>query len=183
MYMRSSNLYSNAAISASTCQTISGWNKWNDPSALKLGWGMVAVLFVLLFLVVFRVSTRSDYASLQLITRMAQEGNSDAQLQLGLAYRAGRYGLKQDDKAALHWLERSAEELSYAAVLVGDYYAQGQGSEPNPSLARFWWHKAAMAGDAKGWERLGMKPPVSLLRAFWNSLVHDLTMVFRPKYS
>lgn len=42
------------------------------------------------------------------LTRLAEHGDNGAQLQLGLAYREGRYGLRPDASAARHWLDEAA---------------------------------------------------------------------------
>ncbi|MBF0415020.1 MAG: sel1 repeat family protein [Magnetococcales bacterium] len=130
------------------------------------------------------VTHHSNSASVQLIRHMAQDGNPDAQLQLGLAYRAGRYHLAKNDRLALYWLQRAAEEIPFAAILVGDAYARGMaGITPDPGLAQEWWKRAALAGDARGWKRLGQLPPVSRFRVVWNSFAQAFITVFLKKHS
>jgi uncharacterized protein len=45
----------------------------------------------------------------QWLSTLAGNGNSGAQLELGLAYRDGAFGLKPDREASRHWLRMSAE--------------------------------------------------------------------------
>jgi TPR repeat protein len=48
-------------------------------------------------------------SEVQWLTNLAANGSSGAQLQLGLAYRAGALGLAPDREASRHWLRMSAE--------------------------------------------------------------------------
>lgn len=41
------------------------------------------------------------------LSRLAANGDAGAQMQLGLAYREGRYGLKPDEKTGLFWLAKA----------------------------------------------------------------------------
>lgn len=90
------------------------------------------------------------------LNRLARGGDSGAQLQLGLAYREGRYGLSPDPRTALHWLQASANGGSaYAADLVANAYDRGQGVPRDRALARHWWQLAADGGNADAQARLG----------------------------
>ena len=60
----------------------------------------------------------------QWLTTLATNGNPGAQLELGLAYRDGAFGLKPDREASRHWLRMSAEAgNTYAAqtIQTGDH--------------------------------------------------------------
>lgn len=154
-------------------------------SSRKRFWWVLpaALMLLLLAMIASHVPHYSDSASVQLIRRMAQEGNHDAQLQLGLAYGAGRYDLAKNDQLALYWLQRAAEDVPYAAILVGDTFARGrEGMAPDLDLAHHWWRQAALAGDARGWERLGQQPPLSRFRALWNSIAQAFISVFFEKF-
>jgi len=82
------------------------------------------------------------------LSRLASEGNSGAQLQLGLAYRDGRYGLTADAKTGFYWLDKAAEAgNSYAEDAVAQAYAQGRGTVQDLQAARQWWQKAIAKGN------------------------------------
>jgi TPR repeat protein len=82
------------------------------------------------------------------LSRLANNGDAGAQLQLGLAYRDGRYGLAPDSKTAMYWLKQSAAGgNAYAEDAIGSAYANGQGTEQDLKLARQWWRKAVKDGD------------------------------------
>ncbi|MBF0419603.1 MAG: sel1 repeat family protein [Magnetococcales bacterium] len=150
----------------------------------RFQWFVAVALVLVLVTAIVGVPHHSNSASVQLIRHMAQDGNPDAQLQLGLAYRAGRYHLAKNDRLALYWLQRAAEEIPFAAILVGDAYARGvAGIAADPGLAQEWWKRAALAGDARGWKRLGQQPPVSRIRVVWNSFAQAFITVFLKKHS
>jgi len=90
------------------------------------------------------------------LSRLAAEGNSGAQLQLGLAYRDGRYGLTPDAKTGFYWLDKAAEAGNpYAEDAVAKAYAQGQGTERDLKAARQWWEQAIAQGDKEARLHLG----------------------------
>lgn len=90
------------------------------------------------------------------LSRLAENGDAGAQLELGLAYRTGRYGLGVDPRTGLYWLQRSAQAgNAYAADLVGTAYAQGRGTAVDTERARHWWQVAADAGNPDAKRRLG----------------------------
>lgn len=120
-----------------------------------LGLGVAAGI-VLLAVVGTQTPTVRSEQEVAWLRNLAENGDAGAQLQLGLAYREGRYGLVPDAKAGLDWLTRAAAGgLSYAADLVGTAYAEGQGTAPDPGRARHWWTLAAQAGNAHAALRLG----------------------------
>ena len=82
------------------------------------------------------------------LNQLANKGDAGAQLQLGLAYRDGRYGLAPDAKTALHWLQLSANSgNAFAEDALGTAYAKGQGTQANIQSAEQWWRKAIKDGD------------------------------------
>jgi len=50
----------------------------------------------------------SDTQELDWLSRLAADDDAGAQLQLGLAYRNGHYGLEPDARTAQYWLDRAA---------------------------------------------------------------------------
>lgn len=90
------------------------------------------------------------------LNHLADDGDSGAQLQLGLAYRDGRYGLDPDPRAGLHWLIAAGRGgNAYAADAVANAYASGQGAPRDSQQARHWWQLAAAGGNADAQAKLG----------------------------
>ena len=90
------------------------------------------------------------------LVHQANAGSVRAQLLLGLAYRDGRYGLARDSHSADAWFARAAESgENYAAALLGDAYAVGDGVAKDRAAAQRWWRQAAQAGNAHAESRLG----------------------------
>ena len=58
---------------------------------------------------------------------LAEQGDADAQFNLGVMYANGR-GVSRDDKAAAEWSRRAAEQgLPAAKAKLGGMYAIGRG--------------------------------------------------------
>ncbi len=90
------------------------------------------------------------------LLHQAEGGSARAQLLLGLAYRDGRYGLARDAQSADAWFTRAARSgENYAAALLGDAYAAGDGVAKDSAVAQQWWRQAAQAGIAHAESRLG----------------------------
>lgn len=103
-----------------------------------------------------RAETVSPDNEVSWLTRLAADGDAGAELQLGLAYRDGRYGLDPDPRSALHWLTVAAHNgNAYAADTVGNLYAAGEGAPRDLEQAVYWWRIAARGGNANAQERLG----------------------------
>lgn len=82
------------------------------------------------------------------LSRLANTGDSGAQLQVGLAYRDGRYGLTPDARKGLYWLKRAAQNgNAYAEDTLGSMYAQGNGTASDPAQAMQWWKKSMHDGE------------------------------------
>lgn len=120
-----------------------------------IGLGVAAGAMLLAALGAENIHARPDQ-EISLLSHLAEAGDAGAQLQLGLAYREGRYGLRPDAKTGLHWLTQAAANgQSYAADLVGTAYADGQGTARDPAHAQHWWTVAAKDGNAHAAWRLG----------------------------
>ncbi|MGD8935387.1 MAG: tetratricopeptide repeat protein [Thiogranum sp.] len=90
------------------------------------------------------------------LSHLAKTGNTGAQLQLGLVYREGRYGVKPDARTSLRWLSAAGRGgNAYAADVVANAFAAGQGAPRNAQLARHWWQLAASGGNADAQTHLG----------------------------
>jgi len=77
---------------------------------------------------------------------LAEQGDPNAQLNVGLMYDAGR-GLEVNAARAVHWYRQSAENgLAAAQYNLGLMYRDGQGVEQNRQLANSWIERAAAQG-------------------------------------
>jgi len=90
------------------------------------------------------------------LNHLANSGDAGAELQLGLAYREGRYGLQPDARASLRWLtEAGRNGDAYAADLVANAYATGEDVTRDPQAALRWWRLAAKGGNGDAQAHLG----------------------------
>jgi hypothetical protein len=90
------------------------------------------------------------------VEQLANNGDPGAQVQLGLAYRDGRYGLEPNPRTSLHWLIAAGRAgNAYAADLAGKAYATGEGVPRDTQQALNWWQIAAAAGNADAQTCLG----------------------------
>jgi len=90
------------------------------------------------------------------LTQLAESGNAGAQLQLGLAYLDGRYGVAPSPSKALHWLSISAKSgNAYAEDALGNLYARGVGTEKDMPTAMSWWKRAIADGNPQARLHLG----------------------------
>ena len=89
-----------------------------------------------------------DYATaLREWKPLAEQGNADAQYNLGLMYDNGT-GVPQDYKTAVKWYRLSAEQgHADAQYNLGVMYAKGQGVIQDYVRAHMWWNIAASSGD------------------------------------
>jgi uncharacterized protein len=134
--------------------------QYRSESRLPLPILVVAVASaVILIAVVANASTgtpvrTSGSQELELISHLAHEGDAGAQLQLGLAYRDGRYGLEHDAKSERYWLAEAARRGNgYAADVLANSYTKGDAM--NSEQAEHWWEVAAQDGNADAQTHLG----------------------------
>ena len=86
----------------------------------------------------------------------AEKGDAEMQYYLGVCYENHR-GTKTDKKAALYWIEKSAEAGYVGAQrsLASDYSVGALGLKKDKEKAFFWQKKAAEQGDAHAQNSLG----------------------------
>jgi TPR repeat protein len=76
----------------------------------------------------------------------ANEGDVDAQYNLGVMYDQG-YGVLQDYNQAIYWYKKAAEQgLAKAQVNLGGSYFKGRGVIKDDVEAYVWWNVAAAQG-------------------------------------
>ena len=93
---------------------------------------------------------RRDYATaLREWKPLAEQGNADAQFNLGLMYRKGE-GVLQDYKTAVKWYKLAAEQgHASAQTNLGTMYDDGQGVLQDYIRAHMWFNIAASSGESK----------------------------------
>ncbi len=83
---------------------------------------------------------KRDYrTALKWYRQAADNGNADAQYQLGYLHQHGPDLVKKDDRQAFEWYLKAAEQGHVSAqTKVSLMYRMGKGVEKNPALARKW---------------------------------------------
>ena len=86
---------------------------------------------------------RKDYATaLTKWRRAAQQGDAQAQSNLGVMYQYGQ-GVEQDYKEAVRWYKLAAQQgNAYAQSNIGALYSDGQGLEQDYKEAVRWYQLA-----------------------------------------
>lgn len=79
----------------------------------------------------------------------ATKGDPDAQVEVGNAYHHGAKGAGEDDKEALQWFRKAAEQGHIRAqALVGAWYSDGAFGTPKDRVeGAKWYLRAAKQGD------------------------------------
>lgn len=98
-----------------------------------------------------------DYnKALTIIKPLAEGGDSQAQVTLGIMYDFG-HGVPKDETEAIQWYIKAAEQgIPVVQHDVGVKYFQGQGVEQNNLKAAYWWEQSANAGLADSQFNLGL---------------------------
>lgn len=99
---------------------------------------------------------RNDKMAATWFEKAANQGNAEAQYQLGNLYENSQ--LAKDYKTAASWYHKAAQQGSAKAqARLGVFYAHGLGVPQNPNEATLWSGKAALQGnaDAQYWFGLG----------------------------
>ena len=97
-------------------------------------------------------SPKEELVKLQ---KEAEQGDADAQFQLGAKYQFGE-GLPIDNVKAIEWNKKAAEQgNSNGQVNLGYMYSKGYGVAKNDVKAVEWYQKAAEQGNSGGQLNLG----------------------------
>lgn len=98
-----------------------------------------------------------DYSkALAILHPLAEQGDSNAQVMLGLMYDYG-HGVKADQEQAVDWYTRAARQgLPVVQHDLGVKYFQGKGIKRDYGQAARWWQMAADAGLADSQFNLGL---------------------------
>lgn len=79
--------------------------------------------------------------------KLAEDGNAEAQSELGLIYGEG-LGVSKNAESSFIWhLKAASNGVTYSQYVVGDMYSNGIGVIRNDSLSRYWLEKAAESGN------------------------------------
>jgi TPR repeat protein len=88
------------------------------------------------------------------LLKLADQGDADAQWQMGVRYHNGE-GVPHDDAQATQWFLRAAEQGHVnAQATLGAYYWEGRGVPRDLSKAYFWSAIALTEGDMNSKSRL-----------------------------
>jgi TPR repeat protein len=94
-----------------------------------------------------RTPAQTDAERLRLLQKHVDEGNAEAQLQLGDKYCHGGLGLKKNSKRALQLYEAAAAQgHAHGQAYVGQCYDHGDGVKVNYTAAALWYRRAAEQG-------------------------------------
>lgn len=98
-----------------------------------------------------------DYASaLSILKPLAEQGNSQAQVTLGIMYDYGQ-GVDKDPAEAMQWYLKAAQQgIPVVQHDVGVKYFQGTGVPRDLEQAAYWWEQSANAGLADSQFNLGL---------------------------
>lgn len=95
-------------------------------------------------------------AAARVFRTLAEQGNSNAQYNLGLMYSEGQ-GVSKDEQQAVLWWRKSADQGNAAAQFnLGTSYTNGEGVPKNNQQAFFWYQKSADQGLAEAQNNLGV---------------------------
>jgi serine/threonine protein kinase/TPR repeat protein len=103
------------------------------------------------------IGTGKDVAkAVQLYHSAAEHGYPEAQNLMGILYSTGADGVTEDDKQALDWFQKAADQgFAKAEKNLGDMYFFGHGIDKDFAQALTWYGKAADQKFADAQFRLG----------------------------
>ena len=96
-------------------------------------------------------------AQLSDVQRRANAGEVEAEYILGAAYRSGGPLLEQNDREAVNWFRKAADQaFPKAQTQLGYAYATGKGVSQDFRESFRWYSKAAQQGDPNAEYELGL---------------------------
>lgn len=98
-----------------------------------------------------------DYqTALKILKPLAEQGDSQAQVTLGVMYDYGQ-GVDRDPEEAMKWYIKAAKQgIPVVQHDVGVKYFQGMGVQQSYEKAAYWWEQSANAGLADSQFNLGL---------------------------
>ena len=108
------------------------------------------MMVALLALGIGQAAWADDVSNFKKMLQAAEQGNADAQFNLGVMYDNGR-GVRQDYAQAMQWYRQAAEQGdAHAQLALGLRYATGQGVRQDIVIAKEWVGKACDNGIQLG---------------------------------
>jgi len=96
------------------------------------------------------------FGSLRSLIQRAEQGNVEAQHDLGQMYGLGD-GVPQDYQKARYWIEKAAEQgHAKAQFNLGGQYEQGLGVQKDYQKSLYWYEKAAEQGNVSAQYNIGL---------------------------
>jgi len=116
---------------------------------LKNIFAIIAIIITFFAQPVFAGDEKTTTPDIKEIIKKAERGDANAQLELAIDYFVGGY-IRQDDKKAFKWCERSADNGNVMAqYFVGVAYQKTIGVKKNYSEALKWYEKSFQNGLLK----------------------------------
>lgn len=108
-----------------------------------------------LFLAAVMLSLSAMATDFNQVQRLANQGDADAQHNLGWLYQEGE-GVRQDYAKAKEWYEKAANQgYADAQYNLGQLYRKGEGVRQNDTKAFEWFEKSANQGNSYAQYSLG----------------------------
>ncbi len=125
----------------------------------KVRWLMNTLLKTVLALFALLITSHAAASSSAAVfdrkLEQAQNGNAEAQYDVGYRYEKGR-GVEEDEDEAFVWYTKSAEQnLDKGQYKVGVAYLKGTGVDQDLEVAKVWLKKAADQGYPPAQYQLG----------------------------
>ena len=100
---------------------------------------------------------QNDSNALQLLQNAAERGHVQAQNRLAICYGKGHLGVPKDEKRAIIWYEKAAEQNYPAAQYnLGIKLYQGIGLEKDETKSVYWYQRASEKGSVEAQFNLGV---------------------------
>ncbi len=100
-------------------------------------------------------NAKNNLVKLDRYQKSAEQGDANAQFNLGIMYDKGKDVL-QDYKKAVYWYQKSAKQGNASGQFnLGWMYQYGKGVEQNYKEAVYWYQKSAKQGSTSGQNNLG----------------------------
>ncbi len=117
--------------------------------------------FLLGFVVAIVIATNAEAkfkdASIDAVKAAAEQGDAQAQAELGLRYFFGDKGVYLNYETAASWFSKAAEQGdAKAQMYLGNCYFTGGGVKQDSTQAVYWYRKAAEQGVADAQYLLGL---------------------------
>jgi uncharacterized protein len=110
---------------------------------MKMKFWVTGFLMLVLCASIQLHAQQSDTNPIESIKAKAENGDSNAQRDLGIAYHYGK-GVKIDPVEAAKWFRRAAEQGDeLAQYMLGNCYVNGSGVATNAVEAIKWWRRSA----------------------------------------